>query len=544
MSYSLYQKYRPQTFDDIFSQKHVVKTLTGAIKNNLIGHAYLLTGPRGTGKTSLARIFAKAINCEKPNGKNPCLSCKTCQNIASGQTLDIIEIDAASNTGVDNIRELRETVKLPPTLGKYKVYIIDEVHMLSGGAFNALLKTLEEPPSHVVFILATTEIHKIPETILSRCQRFDLTRLPFDQIIKKLSSIVEKEKMNIEDSAIEMIAIAAEGGMRNAESLLNQIVSIGGNKIEVKQVENILGIANKKIVASVAQNILLKNAAEALHQIHQLSNNGYDLEAFTKSLLTYFRQLLLLAVNEDLSKNFAYELTNDQLESMKQLAKSQPIGQIAQAVTNLLEIQNEIKSSFIPQLPLELAIIKSISKFSQNPPTSSPAVPQQTPKPTSNQPIPAPKTIKPPTPDAEPLQTTKNITESTPDKSSSSVSLHKIKENWRNITDELKQNNFSLAGVISSSQPIKIDGNHLTIATAHSFSKDRVNDSNNQLTIQQCFAKIMEVDIKIKAVTNEEAGIKAPPKPAAPAAQSKKEEINDPIVKEALNIFGGKLVNE
>jgi DNA polymerase-3 subunit gamma/tau len=318
---TLYRKYRPQTFSEIIGQRHIVQTLTNAIKNGHIGQAYLFTGPRGTGKTTMARILAKAVNCQKRKDFEPCGACDICKNITDGRSLDIIEIDAASNTGVDNIRELRETVKLPPTQAKYKVYIIDEAHMLSAGAFNALLKTLEEPPSHVIFILATTAIHKIPETILSRCQRFDFVRLPLDSIIKKLSFVAQSEGVAIDKESLEMIAIAAEGGMRDAESLLSQVIALEDKNITSKEVKEILGTADRQFIEKMAENLAAKDALSALSLVNELTEGGYNLEIFAKSLLNYLRQLMIVSVDLELSKRFSYELTAEQMEKMKGLAK-------------------------------------------------------------------------------------------------------------------------------------------------------------------------------------------------------------------------------
>src|SRR3989344_5540172 len=343
MSSTLYRKYRPRKFSEILGQNHIVRTLSNAIKHNRVGHAYLFTGPRGTGKTTIARIFAKAINCENLENSEPCLKCDICKNISEGRSLDIIEIDAASNTCVDNIRELRETVKLPPTQAKYKVYIIDEAHMLSQGAFNALLKTLEEPPSHVIFILATTAIHKIPETIISRCQRFDFTRLTLENIIKNLSEIAENEKVKIDKNSLEMIAIAAEGGMRDALSLLAQIIALEDKNITSKEVEEILGTTNYEAVEKMGELILLKNLSGAIEHINRISDEGYDLEVFSKSLLNYLRQLLLVYIDDKLGTK-----------------------EILIAVDLIAEARLKIKSSFIPQLPLELAIVRSINTSPQS----------------------------------------------------------------------------------------------------------------------------------------------------------------------------------
>src|SRR3990167_4756422 len=296
---TLYRKYRPQTFSDVVGQKHIVTTLENALRLGKVGQAYLFTGPRGTGKTTLARIFAKAVNCLDRKGAEPCGKCEHCILMSEGRSLDIIEIDAASHTGVDNIRELRETIALPPSLGSHKIYIIDEVHMLSAGAWNALLKTLEEPPRHALFILATTALHKIPDTILSRCQRFDLSRFPIADIVAKLEKIAKEEKFKIEKGALEMIALAAEGGMRDAESLLTQISSLGQGKITEAQVIEILGTARRDAFHNLLSRIAERDLPSALAFVRTLSQDGRDLSVFLTALIHYLRDLLLVSAEPE-----------------------------------------------------------------------------------------------------------------------------------------------------------------------------------------------------------------------------------------------------
>ena len=544
MSETLYRKYRPKNFSEIIGQKHIVQTLSNAIKNNRVAHAYLFTGPRGTGKTSIARILAKTINCHDLKDSVTCEKCQPCQLISENKSLDIIEIDAASNTGVDNIRELRETIGLPPTALKYKVYIIDEVHMLSSGAFNALLKTLEEPPAHVVFILATTEIHKVPATIISRCQRFDFTRLPIENIIEKLTIIAKAEKIAVDADSLEMIAIAAEGGMRDAESLLGQVIALEDKNITTKEVKEILGTTDRKFSAEMAGMILTKDVTDAIAKINEFLQDGYDLQIFTKSLVNYLRQLMLLKINPELKKHFAYEATQDQLAKMTEQIKAVELPAIILTLNLLLEAQNKIASSMLPQLPLEIAIIRATHTFPAN---SVDYTIQETKgdvhlktAPIKNRPTAvafekAPEnsaTVQSEAPIA------KNSELVLPE---GDVDLYTVKNNWKKLLVDIKPHNHSISALLTSCQAIAVDGNIITIATPYDFYKEKINDHANKLTVESVLGKILGLKIRLKIVTNIEAGIKDQPKEVitkdTPGEQSS-------LINSALEIMGAKVVKE
>ena len=293
MYQSLYRKYRPTNFDEVVGQKIIIQTLKNAVKNNQITHAYLFAGPRGTGKTSIAKILAKIINCENLDGYNPCNKCVNCTQYNNKQAVDIIEIDAASNNGVEEIRDLKSKITLVPTTGKYKIYIIDEVHMLSTGAFNALLKTLEEPPKHVIFILATTDPHKIPLTILSRCQRFDFKKIDNLDIIRRIKKIVNTENIKIEEKAIEEIAVLSDGGMRDALSLLDQAISYSEDQITLEDIYEINGTVTPDQMNLLLQNIISNNVEDVFHKIDQLNEQGKDFYKLTEEIIMYLRDILL-----------------------------------------------------------------------------------------------------------------------------------------------------------------------------------------------------------------------------------------------------------
>ena len=297
---ALYRKFRPQTFEDVKGQEHIVTTLQNQIEKERMSHAYLFCGTRGTGKTTIAKIFAKAVNCENPVAGNPCGECPSCKKITANASMNVIEIDAASNNGVDNIREIVEQVSYSPAEGKYKVYIIDEVHMLSIGAFNALLKTLEEPPSYVIFILATTEAHKIPITILSRCQRYDFKRISIDTITARLQELAQKEQIDVEERALRYVAKCGDGSMRDSLSLMDQAIAFHiGEKLTYDMVLDVLGAVDQEVFARLTQNMIDQNVTGCISLLEEIVMQGRELAQFVTDYTWYLRNLLLVKTSEN-----------------------------------------------------------------------------------------------------------------------------------------------------------------------------------------------------------------------------------------------------
>ncbi len=357
----LYRKYRPQKFSEIVGQEHVVKTLQGALESGRIGHAYLFTGSRGTGKTSLARVLAKALNCAEFTGKSkdvPCDKCPACLSVSNGTSLDLVEIDAASRTGVDDIRELTDSVMVAAPSGGYKVFLIDEVHMLSKSAFNALLKTLEEPPKHVVFILATTEVHKILPTVLSRVQRFDFKRLNRGQISEKLKMMAGKEGIKINDDAIKTIAMSADGALRDAEVALSKVQASmdSPEDITADDVNEILGLASYRYYPEFIGCLLNNNRAGAMDLIQKIYVSGTDLENFTGNLIEYIRNVLMTKINPAILASVS-GINDEEIKNVSALGQSVDSRRLIKMIVSFSNARNEIKHSPMPQLPLELAVI-------------------------------------------------------------------------------------------------------------------------------------------------------------------------------------------
>jgi DNA polymerase-3 subunit gamma/tau len=353
---ALYRKFRPARFSELVGQEHIVRTLSNQLESGRIAHAYLFAGPRGTGKTSTAKLFARAINCAHPVNSDPCGECDACKAFEADDNMDIIEIDAASNNGVDNIRDIRDKVVFAPAYGKYKVYIIDEVHMLSGGAFNALLKTLEEPPKHVVFILATTEIHKLPATILSRCQRFDFKLISSSVILDRLKHVLESVGAEFEESAIDLIAKSASGGMRDALSLADVCLSYCGSRVTLQDAINVLGVSDRSFVFDFADALIASNTTLALEKCRELEADGKDIGVFTLELMSHMRDLMLSVFAPESPEIKALPLEIQ--EKLKKQAEKANGDRILRSIEILSALESEIKLHLKPHIQLECAIAR------------------------------------------------------------------------------------------------------------------------------------------------------------------------------------------
>lgn len=358
MSYTaLYRKWRPTSFEEVRGQDHIVKTLKNQINSGRIGHAYLFCGTRGTGKTSIAKIFARAVNCEHPVDGSPCGECSMCRQIAEGASLNVVEIDAASNNGVENIRDIREQVQYPPTDGRYRVYIIDEVHMLSIGAFNALLKTLEEPPSYVIFILATTEVHKIPITILSRCQRYDFKRISIDTIAGRLAELTQAEQIDVDDRALRYVARAADGSMRDALSLLDQCVAFHfGEKLTYDNVIEVLGAVDNRVFSKLFQAVLASDTKACIREIEEMIIQGRDLSQLVNDFVWYMRNLLIAKTTDE--PGDMLDMSEENLAVLKEEAAGVDTETLMRYIRIFSELSGQLRYASQKRILVEIAFIK------------------------------------------------------------------------------------------------------------------------------------------------------------------------------------------
>lgn len=358
MSYTaLYRKFRPDSFEEVKGQEHIVTTLKNQIKAQRIGHAYLFCGTRGTGKTSVAKVFAKAVNCEHPIDGSPCGTCEMCREIAAGTSMNVIEIDAASNNGVDNIREIREEVTYRPTRGRYKVYIIDEVHMLSTGAFNALLKTLEEPPSYVIFILATTEVHKIPVTIMSRCQRYDFKRITVETLMNRMQELMDHEQVQVEEKALRYIAKSADGAMRDALSLLDQCIAFHlGEVLTYDKVLEVLGAVDTEVFGRLLRKILAQDVTGSIGILEDMVIQGKEIGQFVIDFTWYLRNLLMVKTSENPSD--AVDVSTEQMAELKELGQNVEVDTLLRYIRVLSELSNQLRYTTQRRVLVEIGLVK------------------------------------------------------------------------------------------------------------------------------------------------------------------------------------------
>jgi len=499
MTQALYRKWRPQTFEEVVGQEHVVHTLRNGIASGRVHHAYLFAGPRGTGKTTTARLLAKAVNClaEEPADR-PCNECAVCRAVNEGRLMDLIEIDAASNTGVDDVRELRERVGYRPNEARYKVYVIDEVHMLSNAAFNALLKTLEEPPPHAIFVLATTEPQRIPATVISRCQRFDFHRIPLTDIISRLRHLTEQEGIAADDEALTLIARQATGSMRDAESLLDQLAAYNEG-ITGEVVRTALGTGTEESVTALTDALASGDVGKGLGVINAAMDRGTDPRQFARQVAEHLRWLMHMR----LGSNVTLLIPEGWRDKFQAQASQIELRQLTRGVRLFSQAAAEARAAWQPQLPLELAFVEAALPAEERAapggdrptPPPPPRRRQDNSSPVALQPTPA-KAASPGQPAA-----------------GSGLGLEQVQDCWPELLRVIRQHNLSLEALLRSGEPIGVEENAVLIGFAHQFHKSKVEEDSCRRVIEEALERLLARPVQMRCVLTKPRQVRPPSPP-------------------------------
>ena len=533
---ALYRRYRSQTFAEVVGQEHVTRTLKNAIANGQVAHAYLLAGPRGIGKTSIARIIAKAVNCPKTKNGDPCDACENCVGIREGRFLDLIEIDAASNRGVDEMRDLREKVRFAPSQGQYKVYVIDEAHQLTSDAFNALLKTLEEPPPHVIFVLATTESQKIPATIVSRTQRFDLRRIPHKMMVQQLTAIAKTEKMQVEPAALEAISRHAQGSLRDAESILDQVATFAEGKVRVEDVDELLGATDWEETSALFDALAANDASKAVGLVRTLVDDGRDLRLFVRRAMDHMRALVLVRASDMLPET-ATEIAGAVL---RRQAPQFTLDRLAKIAHRLIEAEQQLRTGEGTPLPLELALLDLT--------TASATSPTPAPKQGVPQPVPARETAPPPVPSRgtppssgqsrppavvdlaqrraqQPTRPAAAADARPMGAASPTVTLEQVRTAWADLLARTQVRSLAKAAQLVKAEPVAIEGGTVVIAFSDDFARNIWGDRQRP-ELERDLGDILGAAVRVRCV-----------KQPAAAATNTQPATEDPMLRAALETF-------